>query len=87
MIIYNYYYIEKSVNKGLWMANLKCSILECKKRKSDVKNMSFSELEKYNTKCCNCGDWILKDEQVANETYHAVSTTWAEKFMNKVMGK
>jgi len=65
------------------MKALKCSDAECKKRAADVKNMSLSELEKYNTKCANCGDWIFKEQEVANKTYNAVSVKWAEEFMNQ----
>ena len=67
------------------MAGLKCSVAECKKRLVDVKNMGFSDLEKYNTKCQNCGDWIFKEEEVANKTYNAVSNKWAEEFMNNMI--
>lgn len=47
--------------------------------------MTFSELEKYNVKCCHCGSWIIKDNEVANKTYHAISNRWAEEFMNKLI--
>jgi hypothetical protein len=50
------------------MKELKCSVSECKKRLAEVKNMSFAELEKYNTKCQNCGDWIFKEQEVATKT-------------------
>lgn len=69
------------------MTELKCSVAECKKRKIDVKNMSMSELEKYNIKCQNCGDWIFKEQSVANDTYNAVSNRWAEEFMKKLIKK
>ena len=69
------------------MTALKCTDSECKKRLTDVKNMSFSELEKYNTKCASCGDWIFKEQEVANKTYNAVSVKWAEEFMNKQLKK
>ena len=65
------------------MKALKCTNSECKKRLMDVKNMSFIELEKYNTKCCSCGDWIFKVQEVANKTYNAISNRWAEEFMNR----
>jgi 2-keto-3-deoxy-6-phosphogluconate aldolase len=64
-----------------------CSESECKKRLADVKNMSFEELERYNVKCANCGSWTLKDNDVANKTYHAISNRWAEEFMNQQMKK
>lgn len=67
--------------------NLTCSILECKKRLLDVNKMSFAELEKYNKRCGECGNWILKDSAIANKTYHAVSSKWAEEFMNNIMKK
>ena len=67
--------------------SLKCSIAECKKRLAQVDGMSFSELEKYNVKCGNCGSWILKETQVANDTYNKVSNKWAVEFMNKLMKK
>ncbi len=65
------------------MTQLSCTDAECKKRFSRVNNMSFNELEKYNTKCSNCGDWIFKEQKMANKTYNAVSVKWAEEFMNK----
>ena len=65
------------------MKALKCSDSECKKRLAQVKNMSYSELEKYNTKCGNCGDWIFKEQEFANKTYNAVSVKWAQEFMNQ----
>lgn len=65
------------------MKPLSCSESECKKRLADVKEMSFSDLEKYNTKCGNCGDWIFKEQEMANKTYNAVSNKWAEEFMKK----
>jgi len=49
--------------------------------------MNFSELEKYNKKCGNCGDWIFKEQEVANKTYNAVSVKWAEEFMNQQLKK
>lgn len=45
--------------------------------------MSFAELEKYNTQCANCGDWIFKEQEIANKTYNAVSNKWAEEFTKK----
>ena len=65
------------------MKALKCTDSECKKRLIKVKSMSFSELEKHNTKCGSCGDWIFKEQDVANKTYNAVSVKWAEEFMNQ----
>lgn len=65
------------------MVALKCTESECKKRLSEVKDMSFEELEKYTTKCGNCGDWIFKEQEVANKTYNEVASKWAEEFMNK----
>ncbi|WP_041960103.1 hypothetical protein [Sulfurospirillum arsenophilum] len=59
---------------------LKCSLAECKARLKAVDNMSLSELEEYATRCSTCGNWILKDDAVANETYMKVSTKWAESF-------
>lgn len=66
-------------------SNIECSESECKRRCAEVKNMSFAELQKFNTKCANCGSWILKDNDTANKTYEAVSTKWAEEFMNEIM--
>lgn len=62
-----------------------CSESDCKKRLADVKNMSFEDLEKYCIRCGTCGDWILKNNKVANKTYEAVSNRWAEEFMNSTM--
>lgn len=67
--------------------SLKCSIAECKKRLAQVDTMSFSELEKYNVKCGNCGSWILKETKIANDTYNKVSNKWAVEFMNKLLKK
>ena len=67
--------------------SIKCSISECKQRMADVKNMSFAELEKYNVKCGHCGNWIIKETEVANKTYHAVSNRWAVEFMKKLLKK
>ena len=69
------------------MKALKCTDSECKKRLVEVKNMSFSDLEKYNSKCGSCGDWIFKEQDVANKTYNAVSVKWAEEFMNQQLKK
>lgn len=59
---------------------LKCSIAECKARLHEIDSMSLEELDKYATKCSTCGNWILKDNQVADETYRKVSLEWAEAF-------
>lgn len=59
---------------------LKCSISECKARLREVDSMDLAELEKYSTKCSTCGNWLLKDNQVADETYRKVSLKWAEAF-------
>lgn len=69
------------------MSGLKCSASECKKRLEEVKDMPFEELEKYNTKCASCGEWIIKDEKFANQTYDAISNRWAEQFMNNLIHK
>ena len=66
---------------------IKCSISECKKRFADVDKMSFSELEKFAARCGSCGNWILKETKVANDTYNKVSNKWAEEFMNQMMKK
>ena len=66
------------------MKALKCTDTECKKILKKTKYMSFAELEKFNTKCATCGDWIFKEQKIANETYNAVSTKWAEEFMKKI---
>lgn len=67
------------------MKALTCTEAECKKRFKETKYMSFTELEKCNTKCANCGDWIFKEQEIANKTYNAVSNKWAEEFMNKMI--
>ena len=67
------------------MKDLKCTNAECKRILKQTVNMSFDELEKYNTKCANCGDWIFKEQKIANETYNAISNKWAEEFMNKML--
>lgn len=67
------------------MANLRCSQANCKKRLNDVKTMSLQDLEKYTNECCDCGDWIFKEEEFANKTYNAVSNQWASEFMNKLI--
>lgn len=67
------------------MKPLLCSNAECKKRFSAVNIMSFEELEKYNTKCANCGDWIFKEQEIANKTYNAISNKWAEEFTKKTI--
>jgi hypothetical protein len=71
------------MDKRIFVKALKCSNFECRKKLTQVKNMSFSELEKYNTQCSNCGDWIFKEQELANKTYNAISVKWAEEFMNK----
>lgn len=65
-------------------ATIECSTSECKKRFLQVKKMSFFELEKYTDICCSCGDWILKSNEVANKTFHAVSNRYAEEYMKKI---
>jgi len=66
-----------------------CSIKDCKSIKKQVKNMSLKELTYYNTKCCNCGDWVFKGDtkegKVATDTYNEVSNKWAQKFMDKII--
>ncbi len=64
--------------------DLKCSIGECKKRLVQVDSMSLEELEHYAARCSTCGNWILKDNAVAQETYQKVSLAWAEAY-NKAM--
>lgn len=64
---------------------IECTQKECAKREQQVKNMSFQDLEKYNKKCCECGGWIFKKEEVANKTYNAVSNKWAEEFNKKMI--
>ncbi|MDD2384756.1 MAG: hypothetical protein PHN18_11245 [Sulfurospirillaceae bacterium] len=59
---------------------LKCSIAECKARLVEIDSMDLHTLEKYATKCSNCGNWILKDNEVAQKTYQKVSLQWAEAF-------
>ena len=64
--------------------HLKCSIAECKARHKEIDSMNFTELEHYANKCSTCGNWILKDDTVANETYKKVSLKWAEEFNKKM---
>ncbi len=59
---------------------LQCSLAECKARFSEIGSMDLQTLEKYATKCSTCGNWILKDNEVAQKTYQAISLTWAETF-------
>lgn len=66
---------------------LKCSIAECKARLKEIDSMGLNELEKYSTKCSTCGNWLLKDNQTANETYKKVSLKWAEAFNKSIMKK
>ena len=49
--------------------SLKCSLSECKARLKAVENMSLAELEEYATRCSTCGNWILKDDPIANERF------------------
>ena len=60
--------------------NLKCSVEECKQRMKQVDTMSFKELTEYTNKCALCGNWVLKDNKVAQETYQKISLKWAETF-------
>ena len=62
---------------------LKCSLSECKSRHKEVDVMSFEDLAKYASKCSTCGNWFLKDNIIAQETYQKVSLKWAEEF-NKI---
>lgn len=73
--------------KDFFMSNtaLKCSLSECKARLKAVENMSLTELEAYATRCSTCGNWILKDDPIANETYMKVSTKWAETFNKSLL--
>jgi len=64
---------------------LKCSLSECKARLKAVENMSLVELEEYATRCSTCGNWILKDDSIANETYMKISTKWAESFNQSLL--
>lgn len=66
---------------------LKCSLAECKARFKEIDSMGLNELEKYSTKCSTCGNWLLKDNPVANETYKKVSLKWAEAFNKSIMKK
>lgn len=59
---------------------LKCTIAECKARLKEVDTMDLASLETYATKCSTCGNWFLKDNTVAQETYNKVSLKWAEAF-------
>ncbi len=64
---------------------LLCTARECKKRLTQSKNMSLEALERYNTECSSCGNWIIKESEVANKTYHVVSNKWAVKFMEQFL--
>ncbi|ARU49360.1 hypothetical protein [Sulfurospirillum diekertiae] len=68
-------------------SHLKCSIAECKARLKEIDSMDLKQLETYATKCSTCGNWILKDDPIANETYRKVSLKWAEEFNNAIMKK
>ncbi|MDD3342395.1 MAG: hypothetical protein PHR87_02340 [Sulfurospirillaceae bacterium] len=59
---------------------LLCTIAECKARLIEVASMDLETLEHYATKCSTCGNWILKDNEVAQKTYQKVSLQWAEAF-------
>jgi len=65
---------------------LKCTLAECKARLKEIDYMNLDELEHYATRCATCGNWILKDDSVAQETYQKVSLKWAEEF-NKALIK
>ena len=65
--------------------NLKCSLSECKARLKEIDSMDLTQLEMYASKCSTCGNWILKDDHTANETYQKVSLKWAEEFNNEIM--
>ncbi len=62
---------------------LKCSLSECRARQKEVDTMSFDDLQNYADKCSTCGNWVLKDNIIAQETYQKVSLKWAEEF-NKI---
>ncbi|KFL33825.1 MULTISPECIES: hypothetical protein [unclassified Sulfurospirillum] len=64
---------------------LKCSLSECKARLKTVDGMSLTELEEYATRCSTCGNWILKDDPIAHETYMKISTKWAESFNKSLL--
>lgn len=64
---------------------LKCSIAECKARLKEIDGMDLAQLEKYATKCSTCGNWIHKDNAVAQETYQKVSLKWAEAFNQAIL--
>ncbi|MBN2965038.1 hypothetical protein JWV37_09620 [Sulfurospirillum sp. T05] len=66
---------------------LKCSIAQCKQRASEVEKMNFDELRAMNAKCEACGNWLLKETEVANQTYHKVSNLWAVKYNQNLMKK
>lgn len=66
---------------------LACSVTECKRRSGEVDSMDFKTLEQYNTKCANCGSWLLKESDVANATYHKVSNRWAAAFNDNLIQK
>jgi len=66
---------------------LKCTIAECKSRLREIDTMGLAELEKFSTKCSTCGNWVLKDNKVAQETYNKVSLKWAEAFNKANMKK
>lgn len=61
-------------------SGLKCSLSECKARLKEIDSMNLDTLEHYATRCSTCGNWILKDDNVAQETYQKVSLRWAEAF-------
>lgn len=61
-------------------AGLKCTIAQCKARLVEINTMGLGDLEKYANTCSTCGNWILKDNKIAQETYQKVSLKWAEEF-------
>lgn len=63
---------------------LKCSLSECKAKYNEIDKMSFAELAHYADRCSTCGNWFLKDSNVAQETYQKVSLKWAEEFNNNL---
>lgn len=65
--------------------DIKCSVSECKSRHKEIDAMNFADLERYATKCSTCGNWVLKDNLTAQETYQKVSLKWAEEFNKKIM--
>lgn len=64
---------------------LKCTSTECKQRLIQAETMSIRELEEYATRCASCGNWILKDNAIAQQTYQRISIRYAEAHNDRLI--